>query len=115
MLLFDLPFILAEKGITNPAAFLRQAGFPPHTVSRLLNESRYRVTYDQIETLCIHLHCTPNELLRWEPPRGVDVPSGHPLQKLRRSNEKSLAAKLLKLPVEKLDKLRAFVEKLETE
>ncbi|RYZ54198.1 MAG: XRE family transcriptional regulator [Sphingobacteriales bacterium] len=115
MLLFDLSFILAERGINNPVSYLQQAGFPPHTAARLVEDSRYRVTFDQLEKLCLMLHCTPNELLKWDAPRHSQVPQSHPLQKLCRPQEKSLAARLLKLPVDKLSMLHDYAQQLDRE
>lgn len=79
MLLLNIPRILAEKGIAAPKKFLMELGCYPQAATAMLGGKRVRIDRDQVEKICIALHCTPNELFDWQP-GGAVVDARHPMR-----------------------------------
>ncbi len=108
MLLLDIPRILAEKGIANPKKFLIGLGFYPQAATAILRGKRVRIDRDQIEKMCVALHCTPNELFSWQP-GDATVEAGHPMRALIREKQPPITDLLLGLSPEKLEAVRALI------
>ena len=87
---------MVSKGISNPHAFLVKNGINPTTATKILSSRCKNLKVEQIELLCWHISCTPNELFEWEPDsKYVDHP-GHPLQAVRLPKIETNLPKLLK-------------------
>ncbi len=115
MLTFDLARLLESKEILNPLQFLMKSGFTRHTAHRLLRHRVDSISYRNLETLCLALNCTPNDLFSWVP-ASDSVNEKTALQKLTgRTRKGSFIGKLKSMPEDKLDQLRQFVDKLATD
>ena len=113
MLTLDIIRVCSEKGISNPKKFLRGLGFYPNAAAAIEKGKRVRIDYDQIEKLCIALHCTPNDLFAWKP--GENMVHNHPMNALIRSEKPSIPSLLRNLPPEKLDQLRELAMQLQND
>lgn len=82
MLKYNVKNLMKVRGITHPYAFLRKRGFSHSTAARMAGEKMVGITPSLIESLCLVLKCTPNDLFVWTPGNGEVVSEGHPLKKL---------------------------------
>lgn len=112
MLLLDVKRACAEKGISNPATFMKGLGFNPWVTGDILEKRRVRLDYGQIEKLCIGLRCTPNDLFEWQPSEGTDA--NHPMQALVR-NKPSIPELLHSLTPDKIEQVREMMMQLRNE
>ena len=55
--------LLEKKGKTKYWLY-KQLGMSYQNFSRMINNETKSIRYDNIETLCLLLDCTPNELLK---------------------------------------------------
>lgn len=82
MLKMQIHTMLRLRGITTPYTWLCRHGIAPGTARKILTGEHRTVSFDVLEILCEHLHCTPNELLEWQAPDSRAA-ADHPLQELR--------------------------------
>jgi DNA-binding Xre family transcriptional regulator len=114
MLHLNLTTIIENRGIENPNQFLIKSGFTYYTASRMLNEARSKISFSHLEKLCIALNCSVEDLIVWEPPKGMKDIDKHPLAKLRPRKQKgNITSTIKNLPPEKLNALRDYIEKLQ--
>ncbi len=110
MLVLDIKRICASRGIRQVYTFLMHHGFTHHSAARLARGEAEAVRLRHLTTLCELLHCTPNDLLRWQDEAGTPLPPDHPLAGLQDgSNTSGTFQKLLNLP---LAEQQALLEKL---
>ena len=113
MMRLDLYRIFEVKGVENPAHFLMKNGFTRHTTSRLLDNSMSSVSFKNLETLCLILHCTTDDLFSWREPSGSTVYKDHVINKLRRGESKgNIAVKLKELLMHRPEEVQNFVDAL---
>ncbi|MCZ8354938.1 MAG: helix-turn-helix transcriptional regulator [Cyclobacteriaceae bacterium] len=113
MLKLDLIRLFEDKGIENPSQFLKKNGLTAHTVSRLLNNKVESISFKHLETICLLLNCTIDDLFAWENNDKSDLYKDHSLQKLKRGKKKgNIVGKLKNLPADKLSQVRDFIEEL---
>ena len=115
MIYLDIQKVLSDKGIENPHLALRQMGFNVHTTSRLLRNEPSSINYGHLEILCLSLNCLPNDLLSWKPSELSKKYTHHQLDQLAPVEKDNLATKIQKLPVDKLQQIRKFVDDLSKE
>ena len=115
MIYLDIQKVLSDKGIENPHLALRQMGFNVHTTSRLLRNEPSSINYGHLEILCLSLNCLPNDLLSWKPSELSKKYTHHQLDQLAPVEKDNLAAKIQKLPVDKLQQIRKFIDELSEE
>jgi DNA-binding Xre family transcriptional regulator len=112
MIVFNLKRVCADKGIGEPAKFLRKNGFSTFTSHSLLNYHQPHLQYKHVEKLCLLLRCTPDMLLDWIPDKDAVVAEDHPLQRMKPRVGPSISAQLTELPPEKIEMVRKFLEEL---
>lgn len=83
MLYLHLKPIFEARGIDRPFSFLVKAGFTYHTTHNILNGNASSIRFDHLEDLCRILVCEPNDILAWQPDKGVHYPAQNPLAKLK--------------------------------
>jgi DNA-binding Xre family transcriptional regulator len=112
MIRLDLKRLCDELGIENPNQFLIKCGIPAYTATRLLRNQQDTISFRYLETICLNLHCTLDDLFTYTP---KDKPQkDHPLNKLIRQKTKpSISSKLKGLTSDKLDQIRNFIDELE--
>ncbi|MFN7119808.1 MAG: helix-turn-helix domain-containing protein [Saprospiraceae bacterium] len=116
MLYLNLKQIMNQRGIASPNQFLVKHGFTSYTASRILNNHLNGLSNEQLETLCVALRCTPNDLYVWQKPAGMNIPPDHPMHKLLPKKESlDMLQKLQELPLEKLDAIRQFIAEMPKE
>lgn len=67
MLQFDATRLFKLRGIKKPYAFLCKQGLSHHIAQRLAAGSVNTLKLGYLETVCMALHCTPNDLMCWTP------------------------------------------------
>jgi DNA-binding Xre family transcriptional regulator len=113
MIKLDLIRILDDKGIEKPNLFLKKNGFTAHTASRLLNNKVDSINFKHLETICLVLNCTIDDLFSWSHENSTELYKDHALQKLKRGEKKgSIIKKLKDLPADKLNAVRNFIDDL---
>jgi DNA-binding Xre family transcriptional regulator len=113
MLKLDLTRIMEDKGIENASQFFKKNGLTAHTTSRLLNNKVSSISFKHIETICLLLNCTIDDLFSWENDNKTGIYKDHSLQKLTRGKKKgNIVGKLKDLPVDQLNQVRDFIEEL---
>ena len=116
MLKFNPRRVFALRGIQNDLTLMMKNGFGRGTANNILNFNNRSIKTEHIEKLCVLLRCTPSDLYEWKPDSKTVVPDDHPLHTLRRSeNEATLTAIVKDLPLDKLDKVAAFLSELKNE
>lgn len=78
-IILDLKPILMARNIKTPFSYLLKIGFNPVSASKILKNEAIQVNFTQLTSLCLHLHCTPNDLFAT---RMMSLPPQHPLQNL---------------------------------
>jgi len=113
MLYFNVKRLLDLRGIDRPYTFLVKNGFVSQTATNIINNQIARITPAQMETLCLLLNCTPNDLLDWRPSANAVVPENHPLRTLTKEKTPPPISEMVKdLPVEKLSRLESMINEL---
>jgi DNA-binding Xre family transcriptional regulator len=112
MLTINLKPIFAARGIERPFSYMVKAGLSRIAAHRLLNGATLSFQLRHMDTLCTILHCTPNDILAWQPNGGQpSLPSNHPLQKLAPKPVPGSLQNLVKqLPLDELAKLMAAMQ-----
>ena len=64
MLKLDVLTLLEKNGKTKYWLF-KQLGMSYQNFSRMINNETKSIRYENIETLCLLLNCTPNELFQF--------------------------------------------------
>ena len=82
MLKYNIARLFKVKGISKPIPYLIKAGFKRNAASRLLNKGEITLKVKQIETICLALKCTPNDLFEWIPDKPELINGNNPLCKL---------------------------------
>jgi DNA-binding Xre family transcriptional regulator len=113
MLIFNPKRMINLRGLVKPHAALVKAGLAPATATNLLNYYNTRITLKHVERICEMLHCTPNDLLDWNPDEHSTLRENHPLYTLQRTEKLSNLREMLKdMPVEKLSELESIVAEM---
>lgn len=79
-IVLDLHPIFALRDIKTPVRFLLGIGINPNTANKMLKGEAVQLSFTQMTSLCIHLNCTPNDLLAL---RDMHLPQHHALLALR--------------------------------
>ena len=87
MLYFNLAPIFKARQIEKPYSFLVKIGIAPHTASKIIRNDMHVMRLSNIELICLHLHCEPNDLLAFKPSSTTILNENHPLNKLIPSQE----------------------------
>ncbi len=116
MLYFNIRRIISQRGIASPNKLLMKYGFTAYTASRILNNQVSGLSNEQLEKLCLALHCTPNDLYAWKKPSDGNITPDHPLHALLPKPESlNMVQQLQELPLEKLEEIRKFIEDMPKE
>lgn len=109
MLKFNPKNILSLRGIVRTTGFLVGLGMDYSTASRFLKSKSQFVKIRDIESLCIALNCTPNDLFEWMPDQKAVLPETHSLRALEKQERTKHLQEIVKdIPSDKL----ALVERL---
>jgi len=112
MLSIKLKPIFKARGIDKPYSFLVKAGLSPNTATTILNNNRRAIKLDHIETLCIKLNCTPNDLLQWVPDNNSMLNANHPMHALKtKKTNVNLKQKMQSLTLNQLNEVMDLIEK----
>ena len=115
MLSFDIARICAERGINNASLWLREQAFRSNYITTILRKKpSVRLSLQQIEKICLALHCTPNELFSWMPDAGKPVAPNHQMHALVRNNKPSIPDLMRSLPAEQLEQVRELMMQLKS-
>jgi DNA-binding Xre family transcriptional regulator len=79
-ILLDLKPTLLSRNILHPSAYLIKIGINSNTANKMLKGKAVQVSFRQLTTLCLHLNCTPNDLMVL---RQMDLPETHALNALK--------------------------------
>ena len=113
MLQLDLYRVFEDKGIENPARYLKKNGFTAHTTFRLLNNQVESISFRHLEQLCLLLNCSVEDLFSWHNETASAMYVHHPLSKLKRGERKgSITNQLKTLPLDKLNDIRNCIDQL---
>ena len=111
MLIYNVEKVIKARGIDKPFSFFRSKGFSEFFSSQLKNGKLNGMKLSSLEKLCEVLHCTPHDLLEWEPEKGTTVSKDHPLRILESKNKPDLNIELQSIPLDKLREIKEFLEK----
>ena len=64
-IVLDLKPILVARNILHPSAYLLKIGVNSFTANKMLKGEAVQINFRQLTTLCLHLNCTPNDLMGW--------------------------------------------------
>lgn len=106
---FDIRRVFNARSITNPVAFLIKAGISNATAVKLMRNQQSGIKWQQLQKICIALNCTPNDIFT-STGAITKLSAAHALSAIVRPPEENLQQMLLKLPANKLDKLRRLIE-----
>ncbi len=79
-IVLDLKPILVARNILHPSAYLLKIGVNSFTANKMLKGEAVQINFRQLTTLCLHLNCTPNDLMAL---RQMDLPETHALNALK--------------------------------
>jgi len=112
MIYFNVKRVLKLRGIENPYKFLTKNGFVSQTATNLANNQIGHIKPEQMEKLCLLLHCTPNDLFEWQPDANMLGSENHPLKALVRAPSPHISELVKDLPVEKMPELEEIIKNL---
>jgi len=113
MLKYNIKRILGIRNITKPVNFFISCGLSPGTASKYANSELTTLNLRTVETVCQKLHCTPNDLLEWQPDKDEDNRSDHPLYPLKKSEKEMQIARLIQsIPINKINELEEVLKNL---
>jgi DNA-binding Xre family transcriptional regulator len=113
MIKLNIHQALKSKGIENTHQFLNQCEIPYHTASRLLNNNVDSINFKYLETICLHLHCTIDDLFVWIPGENHKTTTDHPMQKLaQKTANQTITQKIKQLPFDKIQQINNYIDEL---
>jgi DNA-binding Xre family transcriptional regulator len=117
MLSYNFDQIFNTRGIDKPFMYLKKAGFSNDFASNIRHNRIKRLGLEQMEKLCIALHCTPNDLFDWKPDTNTIVGQDHALHTIRKPKQgPDLNLTLKTAPLSELYRINELIEdKLEEE
>ena len=111
MLTLNIKSVCKARGIDKPYTFLTKAGLSHHTATAILNPHTKVFKLGHIELICEKLHCTPNDLIKWEPDNNTMISPDHPLNSLKKNNEDyDWKENILKIPLDQLMEVANFIK-----
>jgi len=103
------------RGIKKPLASMVKWGLTYNIAWRVFNGQISRIDLNHLETLCLNLNCTLNDIIEWHPTKDTPELPDHPLQALRPKKDNQTIAQLLTdFPVEKVEELEKLIRELKT-
>lgn len=110
MLKLNVARALKLKGIDDVTSYLKKLGYQRTKAYNISNGRHRMVELADLEHLCLHLRCTPNDLLEWTPTKPTDDMAEHPLQAIRRKDSAVALVELVQsLPVEDMAEVERFI------
>ena len=82
MITFYVKELMLSRGYKYPNNALRKLGFHYNLARQILSGQARSLNLNQVESLCVFLNCTPNDLLNYTPPQKDYIKSGHPLNEV---------------------------------
>ena len=76
--------VLEARNITKPHAFLTKIGINNKMATKILSGNAIQLNFQQMTNICLHLNCTPNDLLAI---RKMELPPHHALNALKKIDE----------------------------
>ena len=111
MLTYNLFPIFNLRGIPNPYNYLVKLGISPTVARKMLFNDSYIMRLKHIELMCLHLNCTPNDLLMYVPSPSRNLSQTIPLDKLRKeNNEANLQTQLQSLNIDQLKEVSTIID-----
>ena len=115
MLKYNIKALCTARGITKPVGHLIKAGINPNMASQLINNKLTAIKPAVLEKLCIHLNCTPNDLMEWIPEENTQT-ENHPLKPLMRKQlPQQIQNIMADIPVSKLKEFEDKMSELKKE
>lgn len=114
MLYLNLKRVMHLRGVDNHYKKLLSLGLAPATARYMLGDEVRRISFVHLERLCLALNCTPNDLLRWEPPEKMANAATQSLIKLKRDREEDLAKLLGQLPIDRFEQIIDMLQDLKS-
>ncbi len=87
MFKFHIKPLIKAKGFKANTQFLKSRyGFSHYNSVKLMNGDARTLNLDLLETMCINLNCTPNDLINYTPDPKLILPPDHELHKIKKSD-----------------------------
>jgi DNA-binding Xre family transcriptional regulator len=112
MLYLNIKRVMRLRGVDEHYRFLVNLGFVPATAKNFLRGQVTLIRLEQIETLCVALNCTPNDLLQWRPNQNQTLAETHSMNSLKKKSDKDLPDLLREIPVEKFEQIVDILQNL---
>jgi len=111
MLIYNFDRIFKARGIDKPFTFLKNAGYPENFSSRIKNNKVNKLELKSLESLCLLLKCTPNDVLVWIPDSGTAVDETHPMRALKKNpNDVDMVKTINSIPIGKLELIEKLIK-----
>ena len=104
MIVLNIRELCKLRGIKHPHAALTKAGISNTVATDYLKKKKGRFVLEDVETLCLLLRCTPNDLFKWVPDEPKDDFPENPLQQIRQKPQMNLEEKLKNMSAEEIEK-----------
>jgi DNA-binding Xre family transcriptional regulator len=102
MLKYNIKSLLQARGITNQLVHLTKAGITYQMAHMLVANKVAAIKPAVLEKLCIHLKCTPNDLMEWIPEENTNT-QNHPLEPLMKKQLPTQLQNIMQdIPINKL-------------
>ncbi len=113
MLRFNIEYILNARGFKQGYTYLKQNGFSQSTATKYCRSEMTVLRLADVEKICELFHCTPNELLDWQPNKDTKDIENHPLFPLKRKEVMVKVSEAMStLKIEELEKVNKFISDL---
>ena len=113
MLKFIIEIMLRARNIKEGYKFFKENGFSQRTATKFRNSSMTVMRLVHLEKVCELLHCTPNDLLEWQPKAGEKNIEKHPLFPLKKKEAiAKVSESMSTLSIEELGKLEKIIADL---
>lgn len=111
MLKYNFDRIFKARGIDKPFSFLKRAGYSESFSSKIKTNKVERLELKYLESLCLLLKCTPNDVLTWMPEPGATIDETHPMNDLKKSqNEVDMVKTINSIPIGKLEQIEKLIK-----
>lgn len=111
MLYYNFDRVFKARGIANPFSYLKKAGYSESFSSKIKNNKVNRLELKYLESLCLLLKCTPNNVLVWVPEPGAAVEETHPMLLLKKSpGEVDMVKTINSIPIGKLEQIEKLIK-----
>jgi DNA-binding Xre family transcriptional regulator len=105
MLYLNIKRVSILRNVPSVLQYLIKNGFSTAIANRIAKNADSNIKFKYLEKLCILFHCTPNDLIQWQPDADNSIPNNEPITTLNHPQTTELTDYLKTASIEELTQM----------